>query len=130
MTKAVLMLLMIFALPFQSAWSMAAQFCQHETGTVWHWGHHIHPQHAGDQADQISASDHKPDQKKQLNHNDHIAHLDHGIELVAEPAPIIWQPKFAWASPQPPPPQYQSILLDLPKPPRWQPYAAGGAAPV
>lgn len=109
---------------------MAAQFCQHETGSVWHWGHHVHPQHAGDQADQMTTFDQKPDQKKLLNHNDHIAHLDHGIELAAEPASVIWTPKLSWATPAPPLAQYQSILLDLPKPPRWQPNAAGGVASV
>ncbi len=42
MKNSVVLLLMIL-LPLQTAWGVAALFCQHESNsTQWHWGHHEH----------------------------------------------------------------------------------------
>ena len=38
--------LLVF-LPLQFTWSVAAAYCQHESGNVQHFGHHEH-KHAGD----------------------------------------------------------------------------------
>ena len=40
--KNVLLLVLMLLLPLQASWSAAAVFCQHETTTGWHWGHHVH----------------------------------------------------------------------------------------
>lgn len=40
--KVFIVVLMAILLPLQAAWSAAAVFCQHESRTTWHWGHHQH----------------------------------------------------------------------------------------
>ncbi len=51
--RKVLLILLLFALPFQYSWAAAAAYCQHGTTHATHFGHHSH-QHvaqAGEAAD-------------------------------------------------------------------------------
>ncbi|MGY8525353.1 cation efflux protein, CzcI family [Paracidovorax citrulli] len=41
------LLVLMLILPFQFAWAGAAAYCQHETGPVWHFGHHDHHHQQG-----------------------------------------------------------------------------------
>lgn len=60
--KVFIVALMAILLPLQAAWSAAAVFCQHESRTTGHWGHH---QHSLDAACQQSAPhSQNPDSQK------------------------------------------------------------------
>ena len=58
--KVFIVVLMTIVLPLQAAWSAAAVFCQHESRTTWHWGHH---QHSIDAVCQQSSFMHNVDNK-------------------------------------------------------------------
>lgn len=148
--KTVLALLLCLILPFQAVWSMAAQFCQHETSIssitdrdqstlmTAHFGHHLHPTHAGDDLEQpqakqsasgtdLSATDPSGGELAQPNHDDHIGHFDCGLRLDALVADTVqtesWLSYRAFD-----PVLYQSPLLTLPETPSWSPLATGGVA--
>ncbi|MEC7121299.1 MAG: hypothetical protein VXW65_15540 [Pseudomonadota bacterium] len=148
--KALLALLLCLILPFQSVWSVAAQFCQHET-TIFntsdfdqttlisqHFGHHLHPAHSGDALEQpqakqslsvadLSATDTDGGDLTQSNHDDHIGHFDCGLRLDAL-APDAVQTE-AWLIYRAfDPVLYQSPMLTLPETPSWLPLATGGVA--
>ena len=87
MKNSVVLLLMIL-LPLQTAWGVAALFCQHESSSAqWHWGHHEHQadaacqsaaqhNHAADTASvQHDSNSKKTDQSHAFqiaNHSDHL----------------------------------------------------------
>ena len=143
--KTVLALLLCLILPFQAAWSMAAQFCQHENTSFTvadfdqpasmtaHFGHHLHPAHAGDGLEQPHANqssntnDLSDTDKKPLSHDDHMCHFDCGLRLDALTQDVLhtetWLTYRAFD-----PVLYQSPLLTLPETPSWLPLATGGVA--
>ncbi|WP_283441376.1 cation efflux protein, CzcI family [Noviherbaspirillum suwonense] len=59
--KKYLLILMLFALPFQYSWAAAAAYCQHETTHTSHFGHHSH--HHVAQAEKLAE---KSDEKSKL----------------------------------------------------------------
>ena len=143
--KTVLAFFLCLILPFQAVWSMAAQFCQHETTistmadfdqsalTTAHFGHHLHPAHAGDDLEQpqtkhsSNTTDLSDTDTKLLSHDDHIGHFDCGLRLaVVRPDLVqveVWLSYRAFD-----PVLYQSPLLTLPETPSWSPVATGGVA--
>lgn len=60
--KKYLLILMLFALPFQYSWAAAAAYCQHETTHASHFGHHSHHHHVA-QAEKLAE---KSDEKGKL----------------------------------------------------------------
>ena len=148
--KTILALLLCLILPFQAVWSMAAQFCQHENTSFTvadfeqtasmtaHFGHHLHPAHAGDDLEQphakpsssgtdLSATDLSDTDATPLSHDDHIGHFDCGLRLEALAQDLLhteaWLTYRAFD-----PLLYQSPLLTLPETPSWSPLATGGVA--
>ncbi|AXI02260.1 hypothetical protein [Aquirhabdus parva] len=128
--RTIFIFLLLTWLPIQGSWSVAAQFCQHESQpTTWHWGHHQHLKHGAGLSENFIGQDKASiDKKVNINHGDHIGHLDHGLELVTDIAPITIMQCFACIPQSLPPPDYESAILDLPETPRWSPAAIGGVA--
>ncbi|RYY78027.1 MAG: hypothetical protein EOO69_12425 [Moraxellaceae bacterium] len=142
--KVFIVVLMAILLPLQAAWSAAAVFCQHESRTTWHWGHH---QHVVDAACQQSALHTKnPDSQKNntfeknatfqedvtnnknskpysaivVNHSDHLTGNQLGLNpnpQVVPMQPSVQDHKAALQSLSPA--LYQSPVLEQPKPPVW-----------
>lgn len=147
--KVFIVVLMAILLPLQAAWSAAAVFCQHESRTAWHWGHH---QHVTDAACQQSSFNHdvnnknvdrtdntdlsklsiqqlqNPDLKKDnkshtftlVNHSDHLTGNQPGLN--PNPQAILMQPclqDHLAVRQSLSPVLYQSPVLEQPKPPVW-----------
>lgn len=51
--KKLLLIFLLFALPFQYSWATAAVYCQHESKHTTHFGHHSHQHHAA-QAEKLA----------------------------------------------------------------------------
>ncbi len=115
---------LLLLLPLQSAWSVAAQFCQHESNsTVQHFGHHQHLAHASDQLESITLDG----KKIPVDHGDHLHHSDLGALSNAPQLNMVMLEQ--WAMPLPhAPPLYQSPLLARPDHPSWLPLVIGGVA--
>ena len=47
---------LLIVLPLQISWAVAATYCQHETGSTQHFGHHDHKHHAEDNQKLAKAS--------------------------------------------------------------------------
>lgn len=61
-TRVVLVML-LFIVPFQAAYALAANYCAHEPDAAWHFGHHQHKHAQGDTPDdhatgKLAAGDH------------------------------------------------------------------------
>lgn len=128
--RTIFIFLLLIWLPIQGSWSVAAQFCQHESQpTTWHWGHYQHLKHGASFSENFMGQDKTSiDKKVNINHGDHIGHLDHGLKLVSDIAPMTLTLCFACIQQPNPPPDYESAVLYLPETPRWLPAAIGGVA--
>ena len=51
-----LSMFLLIVLPLQISWAVAATYCQHETGSTQHFGHHDHKHHAEDNQKLAKAS--------------------------------------------------------------------------
>ena len=89
--KNYVVLLLIMLLPLQTAWGVAALFCQHESSsTQWHWGHHEHQLDAACQAI-VSQSVTQLDQKVTQQHGQP---LTQSIESPQHPAADAMSPQY------------------------------------
>jgi hypothetical protein len=117
--KKILLILLLFVIPFQFSWAAAAVYCQHEAGSSSHFGHHSH-QHKVQDQDQNKAKDSKTDAAKSLEkyHGDcESCHLFSHASLIsafAEPARLDAQGHL-----QPRPRSYRSHIPAPPKRPDW-----------
>ena len=98
--KKILLILLLTILPIQYAWSMAAVYCQHEQGTVSHFGHHGH-QHQAQAGDDL-------DKSKPSKHGDcDVCH--HAVQASVPAA--VFAPSGV--------PRYHSYIADGPPRPNW-----------
>ncbi|MDR3086791.1 MAG: hypothetical protein LBU45_02405 [Azoarcus sp.] len=51
-----LSILLLIVLPLQMSWGVATTYCQHETGSVQHLGHHDHKHQAEDNGEPVKGS--------------------------------------------------------------------------
>lgn len=147
--KVFIVVLMTIVLPLQAAWSAAAVFCQHESRTTWHWGHHQHSidavcqqssfmhnvdnkstdSNAGSAISKLFAQQNQnPDLKKNasahaftlVNHSDHLTVNQPGLN--SSPQVGLVQPvmhEHQAVRLSLSPALYQSPVLEPPKPPLW-----------
>ena len=137
--KNILVLLLMLLLPLQASWSAAAVFCQHESKTSWHWGHHqdeencqgnvkehdkktkttISPNVALDNA---SSLDDPNNSKHKLNFATHADHLNINQQALKHVSNInsgLKQFAYSVVFVAIPSAIYQSPVLEQPEPPIW-----------
>ena len=102
--------LLVF-LPLQFTWSVAAAYCQHESGNVQHFGHHEH-KHAGD----AGAKDAK---KAPSGIDEDCAFCHAGCVSVLTGVFDVMPPRVADSSPPWAPHFLTSPPGDLPERPNW-----------
>ena len=110
--KKLLLILLLTILPIQYSWSMAAVYCQHESETTSHFGHHGH-QH---QSLSDEGGDHGKPAKKA--HGDcEVCHHAVQASAPAADAPLMAAGARTYASPLPS--QYLSYIAEGPPRPNW-----------
>jgi hypothetical protein len=110
--KKLILIVLMFLLPVQYSWSAAAVYCQHESGSTLHFGHHAHEHKE------------KPDQK---SGHDKLKKADNDCEYCH----IFYHPCLASAAPRVAPPEglghaelgrtiFSSHIPSRPPKPNWR----------
>jgi len=111
--KKLLLILLLTILPIQYSWSMAAVYCQHESETTSHFGHHGHQHQSLSDED----GDHGGKPVKKAHGDCEVCHHAVQASVPAADTPLMAAGARTYASPLPS--QYLSYIAEGPPRPNW-----------
>lgn len=121
MKKTLLILLLLFVVPFQISWAAAAAYCSHDDGQRSHFGHHVHVHQAqpgldGDSDETAGETERKSKPAKQ-HHDCSVCQFSAQAALPALTSGL--QPDLSMLHVAADTPVLESHILDHPAVPDW-----------